>query len=120
MLPASYGGNNMRHATPDQLKEIFDLFRAYPAIFLHIRQDALSRQTAVGQCIYTATASHAANIVRVERGTFEYYCDSYSGLEALGIAPDMFRQKRAKPRQIAEANRDHAHGRAGVNGHAIE
>jgi hypothetical protein len=34
--------------------------------------------------VYTATTSHAANIVVVERGTFEYFCDSYSGLEALG------------------------------------
>ncbi len=52
MLPASYGGNDMRHATPDQLKEIFGLFRAYPAIFPHIRQDALSRRIASGQCVY--------------------------------------------------------------------
>jgi hypothetical protein len=36
------------------------------------------------QQVYTATASHTANIVRVERGTFEYLCDSYSGLEELG------------------------------------
>ncbi len=42
----------MRHATPDQLKEVFGLFRAYPAIFPHIRQDALSRRVAAGQCIY--------------------------------------------------------------------
>jgi hypothetical protein len=28
MLPASYGGNDMRHATPNQLKEVFGLFRA--------------------------------------------------------------------------------------------
>jgi hypothetical protein len=52
MLPASYGGNDMRHATPDQLKEIFGLFRAYPAIFPHIRQDALSRRVAARQCVY--------------------------------------------------------------------
>jgi hypothetical protein len=52
MLPASYGGDDMRHATPDQLKEVFVLFRAYPAIFPHIRQDALSRRIAAGQCIY--------------------------------------------------------------------
>lgn len=36
------------------------------------------------QQVYTATTSHAANIVRVEQGTFEYFCDSYSGLETLG------------------------------------
>jgi hypothetical protein len=42
----------MHHASPDQLKEIFGLFRAYPAIFPHIRQDALSRRIAAGQLIY--------------------------------------------------------------------
>jgi hypothetical protein len=42
----------MRHATPDQLKEIFGLFCTYPAIFSHIRQDALSRRIAAGQSIY--------------------------------------------------------------------
>jgi hypothetical protein len=42
----------MRHATPEQLKEIFGLFRAYPAIFPHIRKDALSRRIAAGQCVY--------------------------------------------------------------------
>lgn len=52
MLPASYGGNDMHHATPDQLKEIFGLFRAYPAIFPHIRQDALLRRIVAQQCAY--------------------------------------------------------------------
>ncbi len=36
------------------------------------------------QQVYGATNSHTPTIVRVERGTFEYFCDSYSGLEALG------------------------------------
>ncbi len=37
--------------------------------------------------VYSATASHPINIVKVKRGTFEYYCDLYSGLEALGELP---------------------------------
>lgn len=36
------------------------------------------------QQVYAATTSHEVNIIRVEQGTFEYFCDSYSGLEALG------------------------------------
>jgi hypothetical protein len=52
MLPTNYGGDDMRHATPDQLKEVFGLFRTYPAIFPHMRQDALSRRIAAEQCIY--------------------------------------------------------------------
>ncbi len=42
----------MHHATPDQLKEIFGLFRSYPAIFPHIRQDALLRRIVAQQCAY--------------------------------------------------------------------
>jgi hypothetical protein len=34
--------------------------------------------------VYEATASHPPNIARVEYGTFDYICDSYSGVEALG------------------------------------
>ena len=52
MLSASYGGNDMPDATLEQLREIFGLFRAYPAIFPHIRQDALSRRITAGQCVY--------------------------------------------------------------------
>lgn len=33
---------------------------------------------------YTAVASHTPNIIHVEYGTFDYICDSYSGMEALG------------------------------------
>ncbi len=33
---------------------------------------------------YTAASSHPPNIVRVEYGTFDYICDSYSGMETLG------------------------------------
>jgi hypothetical protein len=31
-----------------------------------------------------ATAWHTPNIVKVEHGTFDYICDSYSGMEGLG------------------------------------
>jgi hypothetical protein len=51
-----------------------------PALITHLRKHLPMKW----QQVYTATTSHAANIVRVERGTFEYFCDSYSGLEALG------------------------------------
>jgi hypothetical protein len=51
-----------------------------PALIVYLRKHLPIKW----QWVYMATASHAANIVRVERGTFEYYCDSYSGLEALG------------------------------------
>jgi hypothetical protein len=34
--------------------------------------------------VYEASASHAPNIGRVEYGTFDYICESYSGVEALG------------------------------------
>jgi hypothetical protein len=33
---------------------------------------------------YTAAASHTPNIIYVEYGTFDYICDSYSGMEAMG------------------------------------
>jgi hypothetical protein len=36
------------------------------------------------QRAYTAAASHTPNIIHVEHGTFDYICDSYSGMEALG------------------------------------
>jgi hypothetical protein len=36
------------------------------------------------QRVYTAAASHTPNIIHVEYGTFDYICDSYSGMEALG------------------------------------
>jgi hypothetical protein len=42
----------MRHATADQLKEIFAHFRAQREVFPHIRQDALLRRILAGQCIY--------------------------------------------------------------------
>ena len=34
--------------------------------------------------VYEAAASHTPNIIHVEYGTFDYICDSYSGMEALG------------------------------------
>jgi hypothetical protein len=37
--------------------------------------------------VYLATASHVPNVIRLQRRTFEYICDSYSGLEALGEVP---------------------------------
>jgi hypothetical protein len=42
------------------------------------------RLPAQWQRVYEATASHPPNIARVEYGTFDYICDSYSGVEALG------------------------------------
>ena len=42
------------------------------------------RLPAQWQRVYEATASHPPNIARVEYGTFDYLCDSYSGVEALG------------------------------------
>jgi hypothetical protein len=51
-----------------------------PALITHLRKHLPLKW----QQVYTATTSHAANIVRVERGTLEYFCDSYSELEALG------------------------------------
>ncbi len=42
------------------------------------------RFPAQWQRVYTATVSHAPNITRVEYGTFDYICDSYSSMEALG------------------------------------
>lgn len=48
------------------------------------------------QQVYTAATSHSSNIVRVDRGAFVYFCDSYSGLEALGeIAFDQRVRDRA-------------------------
>ncbi len=52
MVPGSYGGDDMRHATPDELREIFTHFRAHRDVFPHIRQDALNRRIAAGQCVY--------------------------------------------------------------------
>jgi hypothetical protein len=42
----------MRHATADELKEIFAHFRAHRSVFPHIRQDALLRRILAGQCVY--------------------------------------------------------------------
>lgn len=42
------------------------------------------RFPAQWQRVYRATVSHAPNITRVEYGTFDYICDSYSSMEALG------------------------------------
>lgn len=43
-----------------------------------------SRFPAQWQRVYAAAVAHRPNIVRVEYGTFDYICDSYSGVEALG------------------------------------
>ena len=43
-----------------------------------------SRCPAQWQRVYAATASHVPNITQVEYGTFDYICDSYSSMEALG------------------------------------
>jgi hypothetical protein len=37
--------------------------------------------------VYVATTSHVINIVAVERWSFQYFCDLYSGLEARGEVP---------------------------------
>jgi hypothetical protein len=42
------------------------------------------RLSAQWQRVYAAAASHTPNIIHVEYGTFDYICDSYSGMEALG------------------------------------
>ena len=42
----------MRHATADELKEIFGHFCAHREVFPHIRQDALLRRIVAGQCVY--------------------------------------------------------------------
>jgi hypothetical protein len=42
------------------------------------------RLPAQWQRVYTAAASHIPNIIHVEYGTFDYICDSSSGMEALG------------------------------------
>ena len=46
--------------------------------------DLCSRLPARWQRAYKAASSHTPNIVHVEYGTFDYICDSYSGMEALG------------------------------------
>ena len=46
--------------------------------------DLRVRLPAQWQRVYTATASDTPNIIHVEYGTFDYICDSYSGMEALG------------------------------------
>jgi hypothetical protein len=46
--------------------------------------DLRLRLPAQWQRVYTAAASHAPNIIHVEYGTFDYICDSYSGMEGLG------------------------------------
>jgi hypothetical protein len=49
---------------------------------LHLRECL----PALWKRAYSAAASHTPNILHVECGTFEYICDSYSGIEALGEA----------------------------------
>ena len=46
--------------------------------------DLRLRLPAQWQRVYTAAASHTPNIIHVEYGTFDYICDSYSGIEGLG------------------------------------
>ncbi len=46
--------------------------------------DLRLRLPAQWQRLYMAAASHTPNIIHVEYGTFDYICDSYSGMEALG------------------------------------
>ena len=61
------------------------LYRAASAdsvwdLIAHLR----SRFPVQWQRVYAATASHVPNIAQVEYGTFDYICDSYSSMEALG------------------------------------
>jgi len=49
-------------------------------LIAHLR----SRFPAQWQRVYAATATHVPNIAQVEYGTFDYICDSYSSVEALG------------------------------------
>jgi hypothetical protein len=46
--------------------------------------DLRLRLPAQWQRVYAAAVSHTPNIIHVEYGTFDYICDSYSGMEALG------------------------------------
>jgi hypothetical protein len=46
--------------------------------------DLRLRLPTLWQRAYTAAASHTPNIIHVEYGTFDYICDSYSEMEALG------------------------------------
>ncbi len=46
--------------------------------------DLRLRLPALWQRAYTAAACHIPNIIHVEYGTFDYICDSYSEMEALG------------------------------------
>ena len=46
--------------------------------------DLRLRLPRLWQRAYKAAASHTPNIVHAEYGTFDYICDSYSGLEAMG------------------------------------
>ncbi len=46
--------------------------------------DLRLRLPTLWQRAYTAAALHTPNIIHVEYGTFDYICDSYSEVEALG------------------------------------
>ncbi len=52
--------------------------------FIHLLREQLPVRWSEA---YAATTSHVRNILRVQRGTFEYVLDLYSGLEALGEVP---------------------------------
>ena len=51
-----------------------------PALIIYLRRLLPMKW----QRVYTAAVSHTPNIIPVEYGTFDYICDSYSGMEALG------------------------------------
>jgi hypothetical protein len=42
----------MRHATENDLKEIYAIFQKHRDVFAHVRQDRLKRRIAAHQCIY--------------------------------------------------------------------
>ena len=72
-LPSRYRIDYRRLRKDASAGSIWDLIA-------HLR----SRFPAQWQRVYAATATHVPNIAQVEYGTFDYICDSYSSVEALG------------------------------------
>lgn len=72
-LPLQHRIDYRRLCRAASVGSVFDLIT-------HLR----SRLPILWQRVYTAAASHTPNIIHVECGTFDYICDSYSRMEALG------------------------------------
>ena len=65
--------------------------------------DLRLRLPAQWQRAHRAAVSRTPNIIHVEYGTFDYICDSYSGMEALGeVAFD----QRVRDRVVGVLSRD--------------